>query len=317
MVMIRRLLAVVALTCAGALPLAAQSADAACGATNDVTTRQFIKVYGDLRLCLLAYTGDTVATEGPRAWTRAPRAVYETQRENEYRRMAIVGDSVEWTINGQPRPADSAAMAWRLQVIDVLQPAWEAAQLRGEVAGLRLRIDSLPALRARTVARMDSLEKRVAAARARVLDLRARDRSAQSNVTTQESRLHAMEAQLDRERTRLNTVDPAARARAEKAVQQMERQVQSQERAVYDAQRKRDALDVDRQIGAIELDLRESRPEHQQAMLKLELGELDAESIPLLEQQLANLDADNRLRVLDAAADTALARLRTSLSIRP
>lgn len=316
--MTRRLAAALALAFSIARPAGAQSAAAACGATTDTTAHHFIRVYGDLRLCMLAFTTDSSAVEGPRAWSiKSSRIVYETQRENDFRRMAIAGDVVEWTINGRPRAADSAAMAWREGVIGVLAPAWEAARLRDEVSRLRLHIDSLPALRQRAMARMDSIDQAVTRARARIASLQASDRAIRSDIANYEKRLRDLDAEAGRQRAIANSPDPRVRERAEAALRAIEGQQRGVDDGLRGAERRREALDAERQIGAIELDIREMRPDHQRALLKLELGELDEENVPLLEQELVNLDAPNRLRYLDDAAEKALARLRASLPPTP
>ena len=316
--MTRRLAAGLLLAFLSTLPAGAQSASAACGETGDTTAHQFIRVYGDLRICMLAFTTDSSAVDGPRAWTaRSGRMVYETQRENDFRRMAITGDAIEWTINGQPRPVDSAAMAWRQNVLGVLEPAWEAARLREEVSRLRRRIDSLPALRQRATARSDSIERALATARARIASLEQTDRGIDREVAGLEARLRELQSQSSRLQPRLGSPDANVRARAESELEQIRRQEQQLDEALRRAQQRSDGLDADRRIRAIELDIRAMRPEHQLALLRLELEELKEENIPLLRQQLQDLDADNRLRVLDGAVEATLARLRSSLPPTP
>lgn len=316
--MTRQLAAGLALTFLAALPAGAQSASAACGETDHATAHQFIRVYGDLRICMLAFTTDSLAVDGPRAWTaKAGRMVYETQRANDFRRMAIAGDAIEWTINGQPRPADSAALAWRQDVLDVLAPAWEAARLREEVSRLRQRIDSLPALRQRATARSDSIEKALAAARARIASLEQADRSIDREIAGYEARIRELQSQSSRVQMRTSSPDPNVRARAEAELEQIRRQERLLDESLRRAQQRADGLDADRRISAMELDIRTMRPEHQLALLKLELDELKEENIPLLRQELRDLDPDNRLRVLDDAIAIALARLRSSLPPTP
>lgn len=316
--MTRRIAAGLVLAFLVAAPAGAQSASAACGETGDTTAHQFIRVYGDLRICMLAFTTDSAAADGPRAWTaRSARMVYETQRENDFRRMAIGGDAIEWTVNGQPRPADSAAMAWRQNVVGVLEPAWEAARLREEVSRLRRRIDSLPTLRQRAMARSDSIERALAAARTRIAAIDQARRSIEREIAGYEARIRELQGQASRLQPRLGSRDSNVRARAESELEQIRRQEEQLDQALRRAQQRGDGLDADRQIRAIELDIRTMRPEHQLAMLKLELEELKEENLPLLRQQLHDLDADNRLRVLDAGVESALARLRRSFPPTP
>jgi hypothetical protein len=296
-----------------ALPAGAQSAAAACAPATDSAAHQVVKTFGDLRVCMLAFGGDSAG--GPRDWAvSARRVVLETQRENDRRRLMVAGDVIEWAINGQPRPVDSTSQAWRAQVVALLAPAWEADGLRATTDKLRMDIDSLPVRHDRVQAQIDSVEKRAKFLRSTIQSIRSQDRSLRNDITSSQSRLNSLNSQLNAERSKTSSSDPAVRARAEEAVRRLEEQVRRQEDIQRNAERRQVELDADKRIDSIERDLASLRPEHTAAMLRLQLRELDPSVIPELRHDLEILDAHSRLRGFDADVAAALARLRATLS---
>lgn len=290
----------------------AQSAAAACAASTDASARQFMRDFGDLRVCMLAFGGDS--TGGPLTWAvSANRVVLETQRENDRRRLMVSGDVVEWTINGQQRAVDSASQAWRVQVIGLLGPAWEAAALREDSARLRMDIDSLPVRHARYKAQLDTLEATVRQLNASLQSIRSGDRTLRSQIAATQSRLNSLNSQVLAEQPRTNSPDPAVRARAEQTIRRLEEEIRRQEDIMRSAERRQQELDAERKVDAIERQLSNLRPEHTTTMLKLQLNESDPSMIPALQQDFANLDAGNRLRALDVDVAAALARLKATL----
>src|SRR4051812_38002198 len=101
-----------------ATPAAAQSSLAACGPLPDSSSRQIIKAFGQLRVCLVATQVAVTDAERPREWAaRGTQVIMETQRSDDYRRAAIAADRVAWTINGRPATLDSLAERWQKAVI--------------------------------------------------------------------------------------------------------------------------------------------------------------------------------------------------------
>lgn len=298
-----------------ARPAMAQSSAAACAPAEDTTVQQAVKTFDDLRVCMLAVQGDNALVGGPREWmTGAARVIIETQRPNDFRRMSISANSrVDWTINGRPKPYDAASVTWRAAVVDLMAKVDEADGVRAKVAHLRVQIDSLPELRKRTDAEIAATEHRAREIRSAIASTRSRDRSLRSGISAMEQRLRQLESQLTRQRMS-NPPDAAARARVEAAMRETESQIKRQEDQIRNAEREQMALDAERRIPLMEQQLRDLRPEHTVAMLKLRLSDLDATSVPALERELVELDPDNQLRLLDAEVEKALARLRGLLN---
>ncbi|MEO5568458.1 MAG: hypothetical protein ABIR92_08200, partial [Gemmatimonadaceae bacterium] len=300
-----------------ALPLAAQSSAAACAATEDSTARQIIKTFDGLRVCMLAIPGDSAIGGGPRHWmTAAARVILETQRPDDFRRMSmgIASGRVDWTINGKLKDYDGPSVAWRSAVIVLLAKADEAEHLRGQVSYLRLQIDSLPQLRKRTAQEITATEQGAASLNQAIMKLQSDDRSLRAQVSQMEQRIRDLQGQADREAAvAARATDVTARTRAQNAVRQLELEIRRLEDRPFRTDRQRLAMDAERRVPLLEQDLADLRPDHTMALLRMKLGNLEALSVPALERELTGLDADNRLRVLDAEIAKALADLRSQL----
>jgi hypothetical protein len=140
---------------------AGQSSIAACGPLPDSTSRQWKMSIGDIRVCLVATKVADTDAASPAAWAaRGNVVVLETQRAGNYRRAAITGGDVTWTINGQAAPVDSLADRWQTAVVEALDASFESYALRRQAADLQSLIDSLPRSITSTKQRIIYLEER-------------------------------------------------------------------------------------------------------------------------------------------------------------
>ncbi|HET9424007.1 MAG TPA: hypothetical protein VFO55_01445, partial [Gemmatimonadaceae bacterium] len=269
-----RLLIALALLSVGAPPLAGQSAAAACAITSEHYANQVVRTFGDLRVCMLAFGADPGSA--PATWpTTASRLVMETQRPSDIRRMMIGEGRVEWAVNGQTRPADSTAIAWRRAVEDLLVNEWEAVMLRAKVAALRMDIDSLPARRNRIPREIDSIARLERNLRSRIMTLESQDRNSQARIAAHEQQLRQIQAEIRRQQS-LRPPDAAGRARVEAVIAQLERAYSLEDARLRSAERQRESLDAIRRARLLEGELEELRADHNIAMRKLQLRELNA-----------------------------------------
>lgn len=303
----RRLIIAAGLLLTTALRVDAQSAAAACAPS--ATERQVARTFGDLRVCMLAFGGDSDA--GPREWAvTARQVVLETQRDNDRRRLMVFGDSIEWAVNGQSKAPDSASQAWRVQVIALLDVAWEAEQLRTTVAFLRMNIDSAPARRARLQADLDGLDGRLKHYRELPDRVRAQDRALRKQIADARAQISTLNAQLAA--ARLPTVrSDAARAQAEGLAASIESSIRYEQNQIAELERKLTALDADKRIAAVERALAGLDRDEIAADLKAQLASLDTAALTGLREELRI--AEDRVRSLDEATAAALARLRKLL----
>lgn len=304
-----------------ALPLAAQSSSAACSPADDSTARQIIKTFDELRVCMLAFQGDSPIGDGPRAWmTTAARVILETQRPDDFRRMSmgIASGRVDWAINGKLKDYDGPSVAWRSAVVALLSQAGEAGDLREKVRYLRLQIDSLPQLRKRTTDEITATERRAVSLNQAIMKLQSDDRALRAQGSQMEQRIRSLQGQAARETmAAARATDGTSRTRAENAARQAEMEIRRLEDQLRRTDRQRLAIDAERRVPLLEQQLSNLRPDHTVALLRMTLGNLEALSVPALERELAELDADNRLRVLDAEIAKALAELRSRLGGTP
>ena len=309
----RRILSV----CAGLLIAAsanAQSSASACGPLPQPTARQVLKVFGELRVCLLALNDGPLDGDLPREWAaRASTLVLETQRPDDNRRAAIGRTGVSWTVNGREAPQDSLAQAWQKAVVDLADAVYQADQLRSRSAELRERIESLPARIAETRGRIDYVNRRANELNLKIANANRGDAALRSQITQAQSMLSNTEMRASRERARASSArDDRERAAAERAAQQLDQAADGIRRQIDDLQLK--LMDGNsRLIADAQEELRALRPEHTLTLLRLELSSLETMNVDDLNREMQELDAPARQPALDAEVQAALSRLRAIL----
>jgi hypothetical protein len=307
------LLASVSLVLAGS-SLAAQGSTAACGPAPDSTGRQLIRVFGDLRVCLLALTVGRLDNDVPREWAaKASTLVLETQRPDDNRRIAISGNTVTWTINGRVAPQDSVAQAWQKALVDLSEAVHEADELRNRTSALRMEIDSLPARIARTKARIAYVEKLDSDLNLRIMNAGREENAIRSQIRQIENARSTAEMRAASARSRANSGTQQERAAAEAAARGYEQQAMNLSRQADDLNRQLMSSNSSRIVAAAQDELRALRPANAIAMLKVELSGYQQTDVADLERQLQQLDAATRQPVLDGQVEAALARLRSTL----
>ena len=311
----RRLVAVTAGILLASGSASAQSSIAACGPLPDSTARQVVKVFGDLRVCLLALKVGLLENDTPREWAaRAGTLVLETQRPDDNRRAAISVSGVAWTINGREAAQDSLAQAWQKAVVDLADATYQADQLRASSAGLREQIDSLPDRIAATKKRIAFIERREGDLNRAIMNAGNHERTVRNQMAQAQRALNSARAQASSASARASSARDerersaaqAEAARAEQAVSNLSMQVSALE---YEVARG----DASRVIADAQDELRALRPEHNLALLRLELSGYQATNVADLQREIQELDAPARQPVLDGQVDAALARLRAIL----
>lgn len=294
-----------------------QSSLSACGPKPDSAARQVIKVFTGIRVCLLA-SQLTSQEEFPRDWAAKARTlILETQRDGDNRRAAISGTNLTWTINGRPAAQDSLAESWQKAVVDYLDAAFQADELRRENARLQAEIDSLPL--------------RIAAAKVRIAYLESRDRELNFAIMEAGKRENAERAQVARLQAALAAAESrassaraqAGSARDERTRQSLEAQARAAEQqandlreAVYAGERSSNTGASSRTVADAQEELRALQPGKNIALLKLQLANYESTKVEDLEQQIRQLDAPRLLPVLDAQAERARQALVAVLEAR-
>lgn len=294
----------------------AQGAMSACGSLPDSTARQVIKAFSGVRVCMLAAKLES-SDDFPRDWAAKARTlVLETQRDGDNRRAAISGSSITWTVNGQPATIDSLAEAWQTAVVDYLDAAFQADQLRRQSDDLRAEIDSLP--------------QRIAAAKIRIAYLEQRDQQLNVLILNAGNR----ERQIRQQISRLQAARGSAQSRASTARRMAASSRDAGARQSYESQaaaadmevmQLSDAIDraeseitanSGRAVASAQEELRSLQPRHNISLLKLQLANYESISPEDVERQIRELDAPQRLPVLDAQVEKTRLALLAVLEAR-
>ena len=296
-------------------PAGGQTSISACGELRDPSSRQVYKVFGDLRVCMIAIRPG--AAEYPREWAaRASTLVLETQQPGDNRRAALEGNRVTWTVNGLPAALDSVAEGWQRAVIDLLDLSHERDQFRSTASALRLNIDSTPARRAALAARIDSVEREDRLLNRRIMELQSQDRLLRSDIQRTRQAASEMQRRASEARSRANQGDERQRSAALAEAARLEEQAQRAQEQVWGMERREAESGIQREIAAVSKRVGELNAAHTVAYLRLQLGALDSTSVTDMARQLEQLNGSGRLAALDAQVDEALQRLRALLAAR-
>ena len=294
-----------------AAPAQAQSSQSACGPLPDSTSRQFIKVYGELRVCLLATRVADTDAELPHEWAaRGANVIMETMRPNDNRRASIAGDRVAFTINGRPAPIDSMADRWQKAMLDLADASFEADALRAQSSSLRTEIDSLPARREALRKRLDAIELRQRELEQAEMAARRRDDSMRSQIASLESRQREYESRArSLESKASQTRDESARRSLEAQAAQMRSQADQIDYQIRGLQRQQQNSDETKRMVNIQEELRALDAPNSTALIRIRLTNLDSTKVEDLQAELDQLDAPKRLPALETRAEQARASL--------
>lgn len=296
----------------------AQTSMSACGPLPDSASKQLTRIFGSLRVCMVATKLAGKDAETPREWAaKGDVVVLETQRPEDNRRAAIVRNSVEWTINGRPAPMDSLAQAWQAAVVTLADAVFEADEVRRQASELRAQIDSLPQRIETTKARIAFLEKRDRQLNLAILNANNRENSLRSEISSLESRLAMAQSRASAaERQAASARDDRARASAEATARAAQQEVTRISDAIRGLQREMYSGESSRLVAAAQEELRALEPAHNIALLKLQLSNYQSLNPADVEAQLTQLDAPQRLPALDAQVEKARLDLLAVLEAR-
>jgi hypothetical protein len=201
------------------------------------------KKYGDLRICMVTHGFDGQPDDPPSRWPlRSDRVILETRTSDDVHTMEVNQDRLTYSVNGAVQPLDAAAREWRDDVLELLDPTWDLAQLRGRLSSLNGQISSIQGERS-------SLEGQISSYRGQVSSMMGEISSRRAAIST----LRGMSP----ERARGIDVDGRIR-RHEENIQRLERQIREfdVEAKVARIQRLLDHLNVDDRVNRIEAQIR-------------------------------------------------------------
>lgn len=286
------------------------------------------KQFGDLRVCALAEGLRQVSQAGVRDWpASATRLVLETQEPGETRRMEIEGSRTTWVVNGQTRPVDADATEWRSRLLDLIEPVWELARLRGEVSSLRGEISSILGERSSLQGEISSLRGEVSSMQGEISSLRGQESSLRGEISSIRGELSSLQGQISSERGAISSLESrrwnataAEEARIVERIRQHEARIREIEKevAAFDADGKVEEVErrivraeIEKRVAEVQKKIRGFDVERRVDEVTDRITKLDVERrIGEIERKLTALKADERARALEERIETALRRLR-------
>ncbi len=132
------------------------------------------KSYGELRVCMITHGFGGEPDDPPSQWSlRSDRVILETRMADDVRTLEVSQGRVTYTVNGAERPLDDAAREWRDDLLRLLDPTWDLAQLRGRISSLRGRISSIQGERSSLLGQISSLRGQVSSMQGEIASERA------------------------------------------------------------------------------------------------------------------------------------------------
>jgi hypothetical protein len=296
----------------------AQTSMAACGPLPDSTSKQVIKSVGDLRVCLVATKVAGTDAVVPRDWAATgATVVMETQRPDDNRRISLQGLLVDHTINGRQVPMDSLAERWQKAVLDFVDAAYQADELRSRSTNLQMEIDSLPARLARTRDSLSLVERKASQLSGFILTTQSKHDRAELQVSGLEGQRDGYLQRAEAEESAAAMAkDDNARRTALARAQSYRSQAQRVSSQISGIMREAGGTEAMKAVARAQAELQALRPEHTIAMLQLQLGNYEATNVQDLQAELTALDAQRQLPALDARVEQARLALLAALEAR-
>jgi len=122
------------------------------------------KAFGDLRVCMVTRGFDGGAANAacwcsitpgfplavlqlddrPSRWPfRSDRVILQTEMPNDVRTLDVRNGRVTYIVNGAVRPPNAAALAWRNNLLGLLDVTWDVVELRGRMNSLRGEVSAI------------------------------------------------------------------------------------------------------------------------------------------------------------------------------
>lgn len=282
--------------------------------------------YGDLRVCMVTDGFDGQRDDRPSQWPlRSDRVILETRTPDDVRTLDVNNGRFTYTVNGAVRPFDSAAQEWRDNLIGLLDPTWDLAQLRGRVSSLRGEISTIYGTRSSLEGQISSYRGQVSSMKGEISSLRGQVSSMRGEISAIRGQESSLRGEISSERAsisalraeRARDIDVDARIRRhEDNIQLIERQIRDYDAdaRVREVERRIDAFDVEAKVADVERRIREFDAEAKVARTRKLLDELEVDDrVKGIEGDIRSMDVPARSRDLEERRDEALAKLRRTL----
>jgi chromosome segregation ATPase len=241
------------------------------------------KKYGELRVCMVTQGFDGEPDDPPGRWTlRSDRVILETRMPDDLRSLEVNEGRVIYRVNGAEQPLDDAAQEWRDNLLALLDPTWDLAQLRGRLSSLHGAISSIQGERSSLEGRISSLRGRVSSMQGEISTIRGHESSLRGEIASERAAIPS--------------------PRHEDNIRRLERQIRE--------------FDADARVREVERRIDEFDVETKVARLRRVLDGLGVdERVDRIEEEIRVLDEPARSRELEERRDEALATLKRTLGV--
>ena len=288
----------------------------------------------DLRLCMRTQ-GDVVMNDdgvSVRAIGSGGWIVLEAEDDDRLQRLVITegpdGIEHEWSVDGDTRPFDGDAQAWRDRMFRVMSGYWEASRIRGQESSLRGQISSHRGQISSMRGQISSHRGQVSSMRGQISSQRGRISSLEGQISSHRGRVSSMRGQISSYEGQISSLRAAARAtsddetrsRLEREIEDNRERIREVERQIgdYDLEGKIAAIreqirqhDVEGEIGEIQRQIDEYRLDAKVAEIQQQIEDYDLEGkIAEIERQIEELDADRRAGEIERRVEAELVELR-------
>lgn len=290
------------------------------------------KSFGDLRVCMIARGLDVQSNDPPSQWpSRADLVIFETRTPGAVRTLYVNRNRVSYTLNGAAQPPDADEREWRDDLLSLLDPTWDLAEMRGRISSLRGQISSIQGERSALQGQISALRGQVSSMTGEISSLRGRVSSMQGEISTIRGQESSLRGAISSEKGAISSlrgtsaegarridVDDRIR-RHEDNIERLERQLRQYDAdaRVREVERRIDAFDVESKVAAVQRRIDTFDVEGKVARIQRRIDALGVEErVKRIEDQIGVIDDPERSRDLEERRDEALARLKRTLGVR-
>jgi predicted nucleic acid-binding Zn-ribbon protein len=290
------------------------------------------KAFGALRVCMVTHGFDGEPDDRPSRWPlRSDGVILETRMADDVRTLDIDRGRVTYTVNGAVQPLDGAAREWRDNLLGLLDPSWDLAQVRGRVSSLRGEISAIQGVRSSLEGQISSYRGQVSSMHGEISSLRGRVSSMQWEISAIRGHESSLRGAISSERAAVSTLRGMSRENArgidvdgrirrhEDNVQRLERRIRDfdADARVREVERRIDAFDVESKVAEVQRRIRDFDVEAKVARPQRLLDGLGVDDrVNRIEHEIRAMDDPARSRELEERRDDALAKLKRTLRLR-
>lgn len=210
--------------------------------------------------------------------------------------QVVDGQIRSFTVDGDQRPIDDAARAWRDSALAVADQLWEISQVRGRVSSLRGRISSVRGQESSLRGRISSLRGQVSSMRGEISSARGRASSLRGRISSLRGHVSSLRGQISSERGEISSLRSALRVVSEEERGRLQERMEASEARIRELEQEIEEFDLETQVAEVERELAQLDIEEDIRRTEQEIAEFDLETrVREVEQEIAQLDVEGKV----------------------